>query len=99
MLWVISAMTLLSLHTAYDIQLNLAQAVRDKRKHMKLSRKALAERSTVPASTIKKFESTGQISLRQFILLWQCVDSLEALFVLTKEVERQPTSIEEVLRG
>ncbi|HIP95272.1 MAG TPA: transcriptional regulator [Leucothrix sp.] len=92
-------MPLLSLLTPNDIQQQLAQAIRDKRKLMKLSRNALAERSTVPSSTIKKFETTSQISLRQFILLWQCVDSLENLAKLTKKVEHKPTSINEVLRG
>ena len=92
-------MPLLSLLTPNDIQQQLAQAIRDKRKLMKLSRNALAERSTVPSSTIKKFETTSQISLRQFILLWQCVDSLEDLAKLTKNVEHKPTPINEVLRG
>ncbi len=91
-------MDLLSLLTPNDIQQQLAQTVRQKRKQMKLSRNALAERSTVPASTIKKFETTSQISLRQFILLWQCVDSLESLSALTKEAQHTPTSIEEVLK-
>lgn len=90
-------MTPLSLITADDIQQQLALAVRTKRKHIKLSRNALAEKSTVPASTIKKFETTGQISLRQFILLWQCVDSLESLLKLSEEAPYQPSSIDEVL--
>lgn len=92
-------MSLLSLLTANDIQQQFAQAVRDKRKQMKLSRNALAERSTVPASTIKKFETTSQISLRQFLLLWQCVDSLERLEILTKKIDKKPLSIDEVLKG
>ena len=92
-------MTLLTLLTAHDVQQQLAQAVRQKRKKMKLSRNALAERSTVPASTIKKFETTSQISLRQFILLWQCVDSLENLAKLYQPGETKPGSIDEVLKG
>ena len=92
-------MSLLSLLTASDVQQQLALAVRQKRKQMKLSRNALAERSTVPASTIKKFETTSQISLRQFILLWQCVDSLENLAQLSKPAEPKPKSIDEVLKG
>ncbi len=88
----------LSLITANDVQQQLALAVRTKRKQIKLSRNALAEKSTVPASTIKKFETTGQISLRQFILLWQCVDSLESLLMLSKENPYQPSSIDEVLK-
>lgn len=59
----------------------------------------LADRSSVPASTIKKFETTGQISLRQFILLWQSIDSLDALADLTRESETLPATIEEVLKG
>ena len=91
-------MTSLSLVTANDVQQQLALAVRTKRKQIKLSRNALAEKSTVPASTIKKFETTGQISLRQFILLWQCVDSLENLLTISKEEPYQPSSIDEVLQ-
>ena len=90
---------MLSLFTPNDIQQQLANAVQRKRKQMKLSRNALAERSTVPASTIKKFETTAQISLRQFILLWQCVDSLEGLAALTKEPQSKPTTIDEVVKG
>ena len=90
-------MSPLSLTSANDVQQQLALAVRNKRKQLKLSRKALAEKSTVPASTIRKFETTANISLRQFILLWQCVDSLDSLLDLSKESAYQPSSIDEVL--
>jgi transcriptional regulator with XRE-family HTH domain len=92
-------MNTLSLLTSHEIQQQLAQSVQQKRKLLKLSRKALAERSTVPASTIKKFETTAQISLRQFILLWQCVDSLENLARIMKQPKSKPRSIDEVLKG
>ncbi|WP_252179860.1 transcriptional regulator [Endozoicomonas sp. 4G] len=91
-------MSLLSLLTPNDVQQQLATAVMDRRKAKKWSRQSLAERSSVPASTIKKFESTGQISLRQFILLWQAVDQLEALVALTEKAESMPGSISEVLK-
>lgn len=89
---------LLSLHSAYDVQLALAEAIRHKRKKYKLSRQALAERSGVPAPTIKHFEQTGQISLRQFLLLWQMVDDLDVIYALTKEAEPVPQTIEDVLK-
>ena len=92
-------MDLLTLLSPVDVQEQLAGFIRKKRKQKKWSRQSLAERSTVPASTIKKFETTGQISLRQFILLWQCIDSLDALSALTKERESIPASIDEVLKG
>ncbi len=90
-------MQLLSLLSAADVQQRLADTVRHKRKALKLSREALGVKSTVPAPTIKKFETTGQISLRQFVLLWQCVDELERLADLCKPTPIEPRSIDDVL--
>ncbi|TNH04032.1 helix-turn-helix transcriptional regulator, partial [Pasteurellaceae bacterium Phil31] len=70
-------MNKLSLLSAYDVQQSFATYLRQKRKEKKLSRKALAERCLVPEATIKKFETTGQISLRQLLMIWQIVADLE----------------------
>ena len=84
---------------AADVQQKLAEHIRKKREAAGLSREALAEKSLVPASTLKKFELTGQISLRQFLLLWQVVDHLVRLHLLTqKQQTKAPASIEEVLK-
>ena len=88
----------LSLLTATDLQDRLARAVRARRREHKLSRRVLAERSTVPAPTIKRFETTGQISLRQFLLLWQCLDDLRRVAALGDAPEVPPRTIEDVLR-
>lgn len=93
---------MLSLLTESDVQIALAEFLRAKRKAAKLSREALAEKSLVPASTIKKFELTGQISLRQLLLLWQSLDDLQRVYDLTQSnvaSQKRPTSIEEVLKG
>ncbi len=84
-----------------DVSQAYAAYLRELRKRAKLSRAALAERSCVPAATIKKFELTGQISFRQLLLLWQTLDSLDRLYQLTqpnKERAAMPTSIDEVLK-
>lgn len=83
-----------------DVSQAYADYLRELRKQAKLSRAALAERSCVPAATIKKFELTGQISFRQLLLLWQTLDSLDRLLQLTKTSQRDalPTSIDEVLK-
>ena len=86
----------LSLTTPADVQHQLAAAMRNRRNSRQLSRVALARLSTVPVSTIKRFETTGEISLRQFILLWQCVGDLSDLTALAAE-QTMPRSIEEVL--
>ncbi|GGC56765.1 transcriptional regulator [Marinobacter halophilus] len=88
----------MNLISGRDVQVALSAYVQERRKTLKWSRAALAERSTVPAPTIKKFETTGQISLRQFLLLWQCVDDLHRLQDLTSaEQEPMPRSLDEVL--
>ncbi|WDE04924.1 helix-turn-helix domain-containing protein [Thalassomonas viridans] len=87
--------------TESDIQLAFAKYLRNLREQEKLSREALAEKSTVPAATIKKFERTGQISFRQLLLLWQSLDDLQRLFQLIKEQTDKtalPNSIDEILK-
>jgi len=86
-----------------DVSQAFATHLRSLRKEAKLSREKLADRSCVPASTIKKFELTGQISFRQLLLLWQSLDSLSRLFELTQSNNDNnrsalPNSIEEVLK-
>ncbi len=83
-----------------DVSQAYAAYLRESRHKAKLSRAALAERSCVPAATIKKFELTGQISFRQLLLLWQTLDTLDRLYQLTqpnKERATMPSSIDEVL--
>lgn len=89
----------LSILSVHDVQTDLRQWLRDQRKKNKWSRDDLAEKSLVPTATIKKFETTGQISLRQFLMLWQSVDDLSRLHQLTTLANFQPmpSSIDEVL--
>lgn len=82
-----------------DVQNALSAYLHQIRKQKKLSRVALAEKSGVPATTIKKFELTGQISLRQFLLLWQSLDDLQRLYTLTQTQKNTPKNIEEVING
>lgn len=89
----------LSLLAPYDVQIHLADYIRQRRKALKLSREALAERSTVPAPTIKRFESTGHISLRQLLLIWVCIDDLKRFDALATLPPKMPTTIEEVLHN
>lgn len=85
------------LTTPANVQHQLAGAVRERRKDRQLSRAGLARLSTVPAPTIRRFETTGEISLRQFILLWHCLDGLSGLSALAAERPPMPRSIDEVL--
>lgn len=96
-------MALISLLTASDAQQLMAEALRARRKQRKLSRRALAEISTVPEATIKKFETCFQISFRQFLLLWQSLGNLQDLADLARQMEqdslvRHPQTISDVLK-
>ncbi|MDX8404687.1 MAG: helix-turn-helix transcriptional regulator [Mariprofundus sp.] len=51
-------------------------------------RDTLADKSGVPSSTIKRFESTGEISLRQMLMLVHTLGMLDRFNkVLTTDVE------------
>ncbi len=89
---------LLPFYSANETQQAFADYLRKKRKSKGFSREQLANVSLVPASTIKKFETTGQISFRQLLQLWQILDDLTALHELTKRsTEPIPKTIEQVL--
>lgn len=89
---------MLSLYTAYDVQLELKTFIKQSRKQQKLTVEALAKRSGVPYSTIRKFESSGNISLRQFLMLFEAVGDLSQIRALTQTSQSEPKSIDEVLK-
>ena len=78
-----------------EVQDHLAAALRQRRRARKHSRQKAAEASGVPAPTIRRFETSGEISLRQFLMLCAPYGDLkraEALFP-----EPGPTTMDELL--
>jgi hypothetical protein len=76
---------MLSLNGSSDVQKALATEFQKTRKTRKHSRGEAATRTGVPAPTIRRFEVSGEISLRQFLLLCEvygdlgkCLQILEA---------------------
>ncbi len=66
-----------------QVQLDLAERVRRRRKELGWSRKALAARAGVALETLKLFEVTGKIALTRLILLASavgCMDQFDQLF-------------------
>jgi transcriptional regulator with XRE-family HTH domain len=90
---------MLSLFTAFDVQIELKDYLKQSRKQHKLSVERLAEQSGVPYGTIRKFENSGSISLRQFLMLLEVLGGLKHLRELYKERELEPASIDEVLKN
>ena len=86
----------LLLETTDDINRALAKRLQNIRKRRKITQKQLAERSNVSYATLRKFEKTGEISLRS---LTKIVTEL-GLVNEIKELFTQPVylTIDEVIR-
>lgn len=82
--------------TPEEIDLALAKRLAGIRKRRGLSQEALSEKSNVSFGSIKRFETSGQISLislTRLAVALDCVDELKNLFTQVKY-----NSIEEVIR-
>ena len=85
------------LETPYEMAENVAKRFRKVRASKKITMKALSESSGVPYSTIRRFESTGEISFLSFVKITSALgedQEIEKLFADTI-----PKTIEEVIRG
>lgn len=82
--------------TPEEINLALAKRLAGIRKRRGLSQEQLSEKSNVSFGSIKRFETSGQISLislTKIAVALDCVDELKSLFTEVKY-----NSIEEVIR-
>lgn len=81
--------------TPREIDNAIAKRIRASRKRMKMTQQALSDKSDVSLGSIKRFESSGEISLlslTKIAIALKCDDELERLFT-----ERKFESIQEVL--
>ena len=84
------------LQTPYEMAVDAAKRFRSVRKAKKITIKELSIRCGVPYSTIRRFESSGEISFMSFVKLTSAIgedDEITRLFA-----DRIPSSIEEVIR-
>ena len=81
--------------TPEEINLALAQRMSRIRKRRRLSQKKLSEKSNVSYGSLKRFETTGQISLLSLTRLCVALDCVDEIRNLFTQVEY--ASIEEVL--
>ncbi len=81
--------------TPKEIQLEIANNVRHKRKSLGLTQADFAKKTGVSFGSIKRFENTGEISLVSLVkiaIVLDCEDELLTLFT-----KKEYSSIEEVL--
>lgn len=82
--------------TAQETALSLSQRLRSIRKRRGISQKRLSEVSGISYGSIKRFESSGQISLLSLIKLANALECTQEIRQLFLNVEYQ--SIDEVKR-
>lgn len=79
--------------TPYEMALGVAERFRALRKAKKITLKEVSERSGVPYSTIRRFESKGELSFLAFVKIISAIGEDDMITGLFKE--RVPESIEE----
>jgi len=73
----------------------LAERVKQNRLELNLTQKALAARSGVSFASLRRFENTGEISLKSLILIAIALDATEGFFNLF--TRKQYQSIDQLL--
>ena len=81
--------------TPHEIQMIIANNVRDRRKAMKLNQEDFAKKCGVSFGSYKRFENTGEISLASLIKIGSILGYDEDMMNLFSRKEY--TSIEEVI--
>lgn len=85
------------LQTPYEMALDAAKRFRQLRMSKKITLKSLSAQSGVPYSTLRRFESSGEISFVSLAKLASAMGEDEQITGLFADTV--PQSIEEVIRG
>ena len=85
------------LQTPYEMAVDAAERFRNLRKSKNITIKELSDRSGVPYSTLRRFESTGEISFMSLVKIVSALGEDREITGLFNDVT--PKSIEEVIRG
>ena len=93
----ILAMISMKLKTPSELGRIIAKNVRACRKGRKLSMEQLAEKSGVSYGSIKRFESSGEISLKSLLKIAIVLDYADEFEQLFEHAE--PQSIQEIIDG
>jgi len=87
----------MTIKTPIDLAKVISNNARACRKKQNLSRQRLSEMSAVSFGSIRRFEETGEISLKSLLkiaIVLDCTDEIEQLFK-----QSEPKSIQEIIDG
>jgi transcriptional regulator with XRE-family HTH domain len=81
--------------TPFEVSKELAKRLRTIRKQLKISQEEMAERSGVSLGSLKRFETTGKISLESLLKLMHLLDRLNEFdHILT--IKEKPEDLEKL---
>jgi len=80
-----------------SIAKKLAQRLRKRRLSLNMSQKSLSEKSGVSWGSIKRFENSGEISLKHLLKLALALDALDEFHNLF--LEKEYNSIDDILKS
>jgi len=83
--------------TPLDIMIELRDKFKRRRKSLKLTQSQLSTRANVSLGSLKRFESSGQISLESLLKLALVLECLGDFEGVCEEREDMPESIEDLL--
>jgi len=86
----------IEIDTPSEIMGKIALRAKQLRLHYNLKRATLAQKSGVPESTIKRFETTGKISFESLLKIATALDCLDEFSTLFPSIH--PTSINDIER-
>lgn len=82
-----------------EVQADLAQAMREARKSKKHSRAIASKLTGVPYATIRRFEETGDVSLKQFLMLVSVYGDLQQVAKSIRPQDiNEPKTMDELIK-
>lgn len=82
----------------HEISQDLSDKIRQLRKVKKLSQQQLANKSGVSLGSLKRFESTGQISLESLLKIAMVLGRLDDFDQLFMPKDELPATLDEILK-
>ena len=88
----------INIQTPTSVMELLKERFREKRLSMELTQEGLAKRSGVSLGSIKRFESSAEISLKSLLKLALVLECLDDFTEIAQEKPQQVGSIDELLK-
>jgi transcriptional regulator with XRE-family HTH domain len=88
----------ININTPVDIMAQLKDNFKQRRLQFNLTQQGLSKRSGVSLGSLKRFESSGQISLESLLKLALVLECLDDFTTIAKQKELPINSIEDILK-